>query len=855
MSETKSYRSYYETEIELARLRKDSATEFELFAALADADEKQGDFTAAVENYEKALDIAVTLENEKNIVFALGRLGFAYFTLGRRERSGEAYDKIRRIIAGETVFEKKEAAEPKLADAKSAKSAKDAKGAKGTHHRGETTATLPDTIPATFNFIGNEKYLETLHTLYAKGIRLFNLYGAGGVGKTSLAVRFAGEIAASFKAKIFIEIPAGEKKYSWRDAMTDIVRKFEFQIFADIPDEKLVIAFTKFVEAQNTLIVLDNAEQKDSVEPLLAAAACFIVTSREPLALPDGESLEILKMSPDDAQHLFSVVAGGDFSAGELNEWAEIADYKPMALKLLASNPAVDLPEATASIKKFRDEKAASPERESPHENTAVEAALEITYRNLSGELQKSLRCLSVFPADFDEPAMRSILRIKAGWTYETRKQLAEYGLLEINAETSRLSMHNLVRSFADMKLSGDERFETYFSFSEYYASILIDADKMQTERDENYYSAILRILDSEWHNIAAGQKWAADFIEANKRAAELCIDYAGYARNFVTLRLSPQQDIEWLECGLKAARLLNDRTFEGSVLGSLGNAYDRLGKYEKAIDYHEQSLEIKRETGNRLGEGLSYGNLGLTYDRLGDYDKAIKYHNQALNIAREIGDRYGESVSLGNLGFTYHSLGEPLKAIEYDEEYLKISREIGNRYGEGASLGNLGIAYGALREYEKAIDYFEKALVIAGEIGNLAGESSSLSNLGAVYEMQGKYDEAKKYHTQALKIFRETNNLLGESNCLGNLGNVYDSLEDYHEAIKHYNQALEIARKIGYRYGEGAVLGILGNVYKTLGETEKACEFWRAALNILKDIKSSDAKDYQQKLDEFCGQ
>ena len=122
----------------------------------------------------------------------------------------------------------------------------------------------------------------------------------------------------------------------------------------------------------------------------------------------------------------------------------------------------------------------------------------------------------------------------------------------------------------------------------------------------------------------------------------------------------------------------------EGDSLGNLGIAYDSLGEYRKAIEYHGQYLAISREIGNRSGEGNSLGNLGIAYDSLGEYRKAIEYHEQSLAISREIGNRSVEGNSLGNLGSAYDSLGEYRKAIEYHEQSLAISREIGDRSGEG---------------------------------------------------------------------------------------------------------------------------------------------------------------------------
>ena len=173
----------------------------------------------------------------------------------------------------------------------------------------------------------------------------------------------------------------------------------------------------------------------------------------------------------------------------------------------------------------------------------------------------------------------------------------------------------------------------------------------------------------------------------------------------------------------------IGDRGGEGRAYGSLGNAYQSLGDYRKAIEYHEKHLKIAIEIGDRGGEGRGYGSLGNAYQSLGDYRKAIEYHEKLLKIAKEIGDRGGEGGAYGNLGNAYQSLGDYPKAIEHHEKHLKIAIEIGDRKGEGGAYGSLGSAYGSLFDYRKAIEYHEKFLKIAKEIGDQAGEGAAYHN------------------------------------------------------------------------------------------------------------------------------
>ena len=161
----------------------------------------------------------------------------------------------------------------------------------------------------------------------------------------------------------------------------------------------------------------------------------------------------------------------------------------------------------------------------------------------------------------------------------------------------------------------------------------------------------------------------------------------------------------------MKIAKEIGDRAGEGAAYGSLGIAYNLLGDYQKAIEYHEKDLKIAKEIGDRAGEGGAYGNLGIAYRSLGDYQKAIEYHEKHLKIAKEIGNRSGEGAAYGSLGIAYRSLGDYQKAIEYHEKHLKIAKEIGNRAGEGNAYHNIGYAYFSLEQFENAVDKFSCAL------------------------------------------------------------------------------------------------------------------------------------------------
>jgi tetratricopeptide (TPR) repeat protein len=696
--------------------------------------------------------------------------------------------------------------------------------------------TLPNTIPSIRGFVGREVYLKSLHKSYRKKTQCFVLHGIGGGGKTALALEFANEIAGDFEAKILVRMQGMSKTpYSSRDAMFEIVRQFEPEVSAAISDNELKSKFIQLVQNQRTLIVLDGAENKQSVESLIEADACFITTSREFFVLSGGKSIKLHKMLPADARRLLVGIAGRKRLNGQAGKLAELAGYLPMALKPLASILGEDeLETATNLVDKYSKKLSdLLKERVPEYENLTIQASFELSYEKLLAELAERWRRLSVFPADFDEAAMASILGVSEDTAHETQKQLRRYSLLEVNPETKRFHLHDLARVFTNEKLSEDERFKTCFLFARYYASLLIRMHEMQSKREENYYSNALKLLDTEWHNITAGQKWAAEFGKKDDRVAEFGTVYSDYAHDFLRLRLHPDEDIAWLNSGLAATRKLNLRQSETNVLNSLGLAHKNQGDNRKAAAFFEKALKISREIGYPLGIGNTLNNLGTTYNSLGEYQKAINCYRQSLVISRELENKLGESNTLNNLGLTYANKGDYPKAIEYYEQSLEIKHKIGNTLGEGNTLNALGTAYKQIGENQRAIECFERALKIARELGNKLGEASSLNSLGLIYTIQGNYRKAINCHEQALKVAQEMNNRLTESNTLNNLGLAYKNLGEYEKAIDHHQKALEIKCELGHKQSECNTLNNLGSAYKGLGNHIMAIEKHQKAYEI----------------------
>ena len=299
-------------------------------------------------------------------------------------------------------------------------------------------------------------------------------------------------------------------------------------------------------------------------------------------------------------------------------------------------------------------------------------------------------------------------------------------------------------------------------------------------------------------------------------------------------------KNIDDLEKHLTKAQKNNNRTEEAHTYNSLGNAYHSLGKFQQAINYHNQHLSIAQEVGDRACEGRAYGNLGNAYHSLGKFQQAINYHNQHLSIAQEVGDRASEGGAYGCLGNVYHSLGKYQEAINYHNQDLSIAQEVGDRAGEGCAYGSLGNAYYSLDNFQQASVYYKQHLSIVKEVSDRAGEGQAYGNLGMVQYSLKSFQQAIEYQKKRLIIAKEVRDRNGVGLAYYNLGMVYLSLEEFQQAIDYFRQFLSIAEEVGNKFFEGEAYYRLGGCLFTLGCWNEALFHFITSVEILDAIRAS---------------
>jgi hypothetical protein len=162
---------------------------------------------------------------------------------------------------------------------------------------------------------------------------------------------------------------------------------------------------------------------------------------------------------------------------------------------------------------------------------------------------------------------------------------------------------------------------------------------------------------------------------------------------------------------------------------------------------------------------------LGVLYSQLGRYADTLPPTQEAVTTFRELAaanpDRHRPDLadSLDNLGIRYSELGRPADALPPTQEAVTIRRELAaanpdrHRPDLAVSLENLGVRYSELGRHVDALPPTQEAVTIRRELAAANPDrhrpdlARSLSNLSIWYSELGRPAEAEAARKEALAI------------------------------------------------------------------------------------------------------
>lgn len=613
--------------------------------------------------------------------------------------------------------------------------------------------------------------------------------GTAGIGKTTLAVHWAHDIADRFPdGQLFVNLrgfgPAGIAMEA-----AEAVRGFldAFGVPADDMPASLeaqAALYRSLIAHRRILVLLDNAASAEQVAPLLpgSGASLVVVTSRHRLTSLitsfGAHPLTLDVFSTPEASELLVKCVGSERVGADPESVDAIirsCANLPLALSIVAdrarSAPTFPMSSIAAELRMAgEDEGLSSFDGGDPATN--VREVFSWSYHRLGLSAARLFRLLGTHRGpDVSRPAAASLAGISERTAHSALIELARAHLIDERLP-GRFSSHDLLAVYAgelSVRLSADERQAATRRLLDHYlhsahaaalqmyplvAPIAPDAATPEavTLSFENYRAAW------EWfeaeHQVLVALIRAVPDVHLSTHIWQLAWALQDYFRR-------GGHWYDWAatqEAALAAA--LGERSRRGQAFSrhGLGRAQTWLGQYEQAYINLDTAVQLFRELGDEAGQAHVHADLGQLFSHQDRPADAIPHAEMSLRLARAAGDRRAEAKALNNSGWYHAQLGDAREGLQRCLQALVLFDELDDHRGQMNTLDSIGFAYHHIGEYQSAVAHYERALVLRRELGDRHGEATTLVHVGDAYEAMDRVDEAVHVWRAALDVFDALN-------------------------------------------------------------------------------------------------
>ncbi len=624
------------------------------------------------------------------------------------------------------------------------------------------------------SFVGRtQEVTEVAHLVATK--RLVTLTGAGGVGKTRLALETAKTFvvarqpaSALFPDGVwFVELAA----LSVREMAPSVIAQAIARLFkpTEHTSRPPLEALQAYLADKHLLLVLDNCEHLVDA----CAAVCeqllqhcwqlhILATSREEVRIPGEILYPVLPLAlpsatEHDAAGVLACASAQLFvermratQPGLLLPTAEIAmlaqicrqlDGIPLALELAAPlTRSLSLVEIARQLDNqmallTNNYRTAIPRHQTMH------SALIWSYRLLSPEEQQLLAKASVFAGGWTLEAAQVVCveaaspPITAAYVATLLNQLnaKSWVLIESVNDQRRYRLLEPVRQFAHTQLvaSGQQE-ETERGHAAYFLGL---AEQLEQARDTPQERVYLQRLEPERDNLRAVNGWAFAHNEA-----EFAQQFNGFLFAFWIYCSSLAEASHWLEGALalhgpknQAERTPRERMVEAAALDTAGYTAALGFNLARAQALFTRELDLRRELGEAKWIAQALRGISFTFMLSNNLSQAQSYSEQSLAIARAASDHWGIAWSLFGLGYQALVRNELTVAQALLEEALPLLQEQGINFGVFRAQLALGHVLRAAGNNVRAHQFYTAALRLQQQMHYLPSSADGLEGLAAI--------------------------------------------------------------------------------------------------------------------------
>ena len=676
------------------------------------------------------------------------------------------------------------------------------------------TAALSETVGATAEtqaeatpFVGRETELAALARLLLEpGVRLVTVVGAGGMGKSRLALETMRRFAQGVGA--FAATAGGESQPARRAFLVELAPLAQPELVLSAIAEAIGFNFYPGAEpkaqlighlrGRSTLLVLDNFEHllaaAGLVGELLQAApnTRVLATSRERLGLtgehvfalsglafPNASQREgigdygSVRLFVESARRVELAFALTDAVAPAVVRICRLVQGLPLGVVLAASWSNVLSPAEIADEISKGFEFLSADLKDMPTRQHSLRAVFDYSHGLLGEDERLVFARLSVFRGGFTRRSADEV----AGASLKILAALLNKSLVSRDPESGRYRLHDLLRQYADGRLrdSNDEAERVAAAHAEHYARFLRErAGRLQGDEP----LLVAQEVEDELDNVRAAwtralQTQNAPLVSALLEVLRLFFDFrSAFAEAEQAFQNAAARFREPLpERGTDRARVL------ACALALQAETCVDQWRHAEAVELATQALALSDEPSQPGEAGRALLALAISSLWVGRIEAGI-----------DAGDRAARALL--KFGRCQDWLGGA-RAEALIRESIELQRSL------------------------------PKSALLIGD---------SLTHLGEILSEQGNYAEGSRLTLEALALAETQGNAHGKLVCLQHLTAAHRRRGDHDEAESYAREGLAMARD-GFPFAETWCALLLADVLKERGQLDEAAFYFRASM------------------------
>jgi hypothetical protein len=612
-------------------------------------------------------------------------------------------------------------------------------------------------------FVGRENELATLNRWRAEHTDtplVAVLSGPGGVGKTSLAVRWLHEVSGELpEGSLYVEL-AG-------DSSGPVSPGWVLGWFLEslgVPGERVPTdpaqraALFRSVTADRRLAVcLDNAVSAAQVRPLLPAgvANVVVVTSRSRLtglAMDGAAFLDVEPMNEAGALTVLGELIGATRVTGQLDasrRLVRLCGGLPLAVSIvgarLAARPRRQLVDEARALVDDSRRLALSVTGDQ-----SVAAVFDASYRGLDEPTQRLYRACSCHPGrEFGVAVVAEAVEWDEATTSDVLTRLVDISLLS-EVDDERYVFHDLVRAHA-RQCAGTEDGEAATAgmtrrMASWYLARTVAADLVVHPLRPHLgplYDSPGEMFDGEHAAITWLAQERANLLAVVDHAGEHHWDEVAWqmCEALWGLFLRTRRYDDWIATqttGIASAERCGDQRAEARLRSQLGFAYAKMGRFDDAAAENTRALELAETVGDRQARATALSQLGRSARGLGDLAAALTYYQRSLRAHEEIGVTRGVALNRRRIGDILTKMGDPDAAVVELRASADVMAALGDRIQHARSLQHLGAAHRSAGRLDLADAVLREAWIVVSGLESPYYQAEVLGQLGEVAERRG---------------------------------------------------------------------------------------------------------------------